>query len=491
MKPKKILFLITILILLSFSLIACGGGTEENTEADMATAVAKAVTEMAGEIENAPPPETEEAEVEILAGDMNPLTAAECDELATAMEQTLELMVASENVPVTMSWSGEMGGACQMTALANGNNFSSAREPSGAMQGMLDSRGWWGGDMYMPCLGHGGAGPAADQSCYFSEKKVCEVMVTHNPMDMSLCEEIEGDIGACLAAIAPEQRLIKIVLTCAQGNQAMPTIKTEPERIQFAAGAISAQVQGSLAPNGLSPYVLNAMAGQEMTVNLTATGAASLSIWGLDGTVLISNHADATSWVGLLPLTQDYYIDVISLDGAMIDYTLEVILPPVSNTLSSQVFPDIEPFNAGDMMPLSTTGVPLILPPDFPISGDLPAILPYAYDIGQNFYEISLDYGADCHGAGACHYGSLMGSGVNASLPVGTEYFPFDIAQSRMVTLEKGITGYFVESVCGANCSDAQVFWIYGGYQYMLGLKGGAESNVVALVNAAILNSVP
>ena len=48
------------------------------------------------------------------------------------------------------------------------------------------------------------------------------------------------------------------------------------------------------------------MAGQEMTVNLSATtasgsaGGAILVIWGADGTVLISDHADAANWKGTL-----------------------------------------------------------------------------------------------------------------------------------------------------------------------------------------------
>ena len=99
----------------------------------------------------------------------------------------------------------------------------------------------------------------------------------------------------------------------------------EPTRIQFAPGAISAQVQGSLAAGGVSRYVLSAAAGQEMTVNLADSSAgvsAILVIWGADGTVLISDHADATIWVGQLPSTQDYYIHVRSVAGDAVDYTL-------------------------------------------------------------------------------------------------------------------------------------------------------------------------
>ena len=75
------------------------------------------------------------------------------------------------------------------------------------------------------------------------------------------------------------------------------------------------------------------MAGQEMTVNLSDSSAgvnAILVIWGADGTVLISDHADATIWAGQLPSTQDYYIHVRSVAQAPVDYNLEVIIPPAT-----------------------------------------------------------------------------------------------------------------------------------------------------------------
>jgi hypothetical protein len=67
----------------------------------------------------------------------------------------------------------------------------------------------------------------------------------------------------------------------------------------------------------------------------------------------------------------------------------------------------------------------------------------------------------------------------------------FDTEISGMPLLEKGIPGYFVASVCGANCSDAQVFWIYNEVEYMVGLKGASQDDVVALANAMIANSIP
>lgn len=59
------------------------------------------------------------------------------------------------------------------------------------------------------------------------------------------------------------------------------------------------------------------------------------------------------------------------------------------------------------------------------------------------------------------------------------------------VTLANGIEGYFTESVCGANCSDATVLWICNGFQYLVGLKAGRQSDVLNLANAIIENSIP
>ncbi len=135
-------------------------------------------------------------------------------------------------------------------------------------------------------------------------------------------------------------------------------------------------------------------------------------------------------------------------------------------------------------------GEPLMLPPEFPVGEGLPAVQPYVITAEPGEYEISLDYGADCQGAGACHYGSLTGKTVDSSVPVGTRNYFFEQDRAQQVTLAQGIQGYFIESVCGANCSDALLFWIYDGYQYMLGIKAGPQADVVNLANAAIENSI-
>jgi hypothetical protein len=549
-----------------------------------------------------------------MSGQLRPLDD-NCAEFKTAMEASLDIPVSVETIPVEMSWSGETGSACQLTGIGDGSKFQGSLDASNNMQGMLRIHGW-DGNMMLPCLGHGGAGPAADQACYMLEDKVCELMVTHAPVDMALCDGIDGPIGNCLAALPPEQRVITVRLTCAEGSESMafgrimgqahmldpltPTMtiyalnletgewvstdipenqngpaeftlevapgsyqifssmgtgyatedgwslatvtvetggtvanvivgppghsecgpmfgvpaspdglhpatvgatedciasltlpKTEPTRIEFAAGGTSAQVTGTLGQQGLGQYVLSAMQNQVMTVNLYPTRPAVLVIWGLDGTVLISDHAGATSWTGALPLTQDYYIDVRSLSGETLDYTLGVSIPQNSRPVSAEVFPRIEPFPFGHMQSMFIAGVPPMLPPEFPSLEGQPAIVPYVISAVDGEVNFSLDYGNECMGTGYCHYGVYTGMQTASPVPVGTSLYPFESDRAEQVMLEKGITGYFVDAVCGANCNDSQVWWVYGGYQYSIGLKAGPRDLVIALANAAIANSVP
>jgi heat shock protein HslJ len=107
-----------------------------------------------------------------------------------------------------------------------------------------------------------------------------------------------------------------------------PAPTPTPERIEFAAGATSATVSGDLEPGGSHRYVLRALEGQNMSVELSfSEGQAILAIWGEDGTVLISDHAGASHFEGVLPATQDYYIVVIGTPDGETDYSMKVTIP--------------------------------------------------------------------------------------------------------------------------------------------------------------------
>lgn len=103
-------------------------------------------------------------------------------------------------------------------------------------------------------------------------------------------------------------------------------------RIEFQPNAATAAVQGQIAANNADHWVLGAMAGQNLSVQLSlSAGQAILVIWGADGTVLISDHAGATVWHGPIPITEDYFIDVRAVGNDMVSYTLQVTIPPAPN----------------------------------------------------------------------------------------------------------------------------------------------------------------
>jgi hypothetical protein len=104
-----------------------------------------------------------------------------------------------------------------------------------------------------------------------------------------------------------------------------------PQRITFPPGGVTASVTGKLAANTSDRWVLRVLAGQTLSANLVpANGKARLIIWGADGTVLISDHADAMQWNGRIPIAQDYIISVNSYDDTSPSYTLQITVPPLA-----------------------------------------------------------------------------------------------------------------------------------------------------------------
>lgn len=103
-----------------------------------------------------------------------------------------------------------------------------------------------------------------------------------------------------------------------------------PVRVHFAPGATSAEIDGSLAANGVRHYVLRALAGQRMIVAPRATqGQVRLVISGADGQVLLSGRVAGDGYDGILPTAQDYLITVQAVGGTSADYTLEITIPPL------------------------------------------------------------------------------------------------------------------------------------------------------------------
>jgi len=110
-----------------------------------------------------------------------------------------------------------------------------------------------------------------------------------------------------------------------------PLISPEASRIQFQPGTTSWYTPGDLTPNAKIRFVLGAMEGQQMNINLSTEPAESafLYIWSADGTVQ-TLMAPTQSWTGVLSFTQDYFIEVRSVSAETINYQLNVEIPAVT-----------------------------------------------------------------------------------------------------------------------------------------------------------------
>jgi LysM repeat protein len=160
--------------------------------------------------------------------------------------------------------------------------------------------------------------------------------VTSSP-DPSLQMAIYAADGSTIKALASSSPNFRGYLPASQDYllvvhalQAVPyTLNVDiPARISFAAGAISSTTSGSLAPYASQYYVLRALKGQQLMINVSPTDEnLRLVIYGFDGSVLRSGMSSgAPSFNGTLPSTQDYIVILTASDQA-VSYTMHVTIP--------------------------------------------------------------------------------------------------------------------------------------------------------------------
>jgi len=103
-----------------------------------------------------------------------------------------------------------------------------------------------------------------------------------------------------------------------------------PVRLTFAEGDTSTEVSGLVMPGTARHYVIRALGGQTMTVDITTTsGQISTVVFGADGTVLQSGNIPLSDFSGPLPTTQDYLIVLNSIAAIAANYTMRVTIPPL------------------------------------------------------------------------------------------------------------------------------------------------------------------
>ncbi len=124
-----------------------------------------------------------------------------------------------------------------------------------------------------------------------------------------------------------------------------------------------------------------------------------------------------------------------------------------------------------------STKIAVVLPKFIPFSDGEDKLYAVIESATPKKYSIILGYTPDCGGGTACRNGTLTGEAVTNRTPHLT---------GKSVTLAKGITGYFEDYKCGANCSDATLTWRLSGVQYSFGLKAGDTTSLVKMANSAI-----
>ncbi len=95
-------------------------------------------------------------------------------------------------------------------------------------------------------------------------------------------------------------------------------------------------------------------------------------------------------------------------------------------------------------------------------------------------YTISMEYTADCRGAGACSFGEIRaqkGGDFSTKMEGVTKTL-------KNVQLAGGVKGVF-HNGCGAYCT-ASVEWKSQGFLYTVAIKNGREADVIKIANSAI-----
>ncbi len=158
-----------------------------------------------------------------------------------------------------------------------------------------------------------------------------------------------GDGGNNWSGVLPQTQdyLIEIVTLEFSSTNYSLTLEIPPqsppatnpaERIAFAAGSTAATVQGTASYPTRNQYLLRAQAGQTMRVELVSDyGIANFSVQGVsDGQPLKRLENSDTVWTGTLPATQDYLIQIATLEGSTTNYSLYVEVMPTIDTSTPQ-----------------------------------------------------------------------------------------------------------------------------------------------------------
>jgi hypothetical protein len=320
---KTIAFAIVFVLLLFTAACQIGGESDSDTE----IAVAVALTQTAAAQAQPPIEEPTVASAENPL-DLQPLNPEDCNNLANAMGQNLGIQGQLSEVPFEDPITQKSGMGCKIIFTTTGQEIDNIGVLSVPAEVTMENLGWQEDGQYAAA----GAGGVAYG--YRKANGLCRLVMAAAPSDMALCSDDEP-ISMCWERLSPEQKMFTVELNCVQGDlpefvpQIQP-VEAALNRIEFGVGETSTDVNGVLAPGGIDHYVLGAGAGQDFIMNFYPPGVATIVIYGADGEVLKSDLNNVNDWSGMIPISQDYFIDITSVVDIETEYTLSISIPPLT-----------------------------------------------------------------------------------------------------------------------------------------------------------------
>jgi hypothetical protein len=122
------------------------------------------------------------------------------------------------------------------------------------------------------------------------------------------------------------------------------------------------------------------------------------------------------------------------------------------------------------------TRVPLRLPTYLATQEEVNTLYAIVETAKAEHYELQLAFTKTCIGGNVCHYGTVSGQAAKM----------VEREKGKPVSLVNGITGYFVNAKCGANCPDSTLIWKEDGYRYAVGIKAADIETLTKIANSAI-----
>jgi len=305
---------------------ACEKDQDTYSEVDVAVAVALTLTVSASEHQQEPAQPPSDIPETLLEEALQPISPEECNILASTIGQSLGVVGELSQASIEDPFNQLKGTGCQSQFVVSKADFEHYAIVIQPVMNTLESQGWAEDQLYAASW------PGAQLHGFRKNNALCKVGINLFAVDEALCTD-SPTADTCCPSLEPAQCQFTVTLVCAQGDFPAPEIpvsQIDPVRIEFTAGGTSTKLSGVLASGSVDHYVLRAEAKQQLKTIIYPPGAVSVAVIGADGTVLKSDLDNTSDWTGVLPASQDYFIDVRSMITSDTEYTLDISIPPLT-----------------------------------------------------------------------------------------------------------------------------------------------------------------